>query len=614
MRMLLIHADSFAYKVKSKAVAEPEEGVREGSGASMKEVLVAFCTVEKGDEKNPELVASKAAREISEVATKVGAKNVMIYPYAHLSSDLGSKAAAIPILESLEARVKAEGFNVHRSPFGWYKSFSLSCKGHPLSELSRSITVEEERAPAPLKTEYAIMDEEGKLYPPEEYPYKRGEAEFKALVMKEALKRELPGGRPRFLEYCSKFGIEWEPYSDVGHMRYEPDGDLIFELIGEYAWQVANSLGIPIFRVRGTNMFNLAEAPVREHAKLFGEKLYEVEADGRALVLRYAACHQQFSMVKDWIVSYKQVPFGTFELADSYRLERSGELLLCFRVRKLHMPDLHVYCRDLENAKEISLKIHKKIYEEIRKLGREYASIYNVTRRFFEENKDFFLKLIEVEKKPVLINFVPEGRFYWVINVEYTIIDELNRPREIATFQIDVGNSKRFGIHYVDEEGRKVYPPIIHTALIGTVERYLFTLLDCALRKERQGLKPSLPLWLAPIQVRLIPVSPNYTPTALKVAESLRSSKVRADVDDREESVPKRVRHAEREWIPYILVVGEEEARTGRFRVRVREEGKQKFMSLRELIEEIQRETEGYPYKPLNMPILLSKRPIYKKL
>jgi len=610
MRMLLIHADEFSYEVKSKAIPEPEEP--KNLKASVKNALVAFCTIEKDDEKNPEVIAFKAAENIIDVFNKVKAENIVVYPYAHLSSDLASKEVAIPILEKIEEKIKEEGFKVYRSPFGWYKSFNLNCKGHPLSELSRSITIEKEEVATEIKTEYAIMDLEGNLHNPLEYNYKPEEIDFKALVEKEALKKELAGGKPKFLDYCSKFGIEWEPYSDIGHMRYGPEGTLIFDLISEYAWQIANSLEIPIFNVKGTNMFNVAEPPVKEHAKLFGEKLYEIKADGKTLILRYAACHQQFAMVKDWIISHKQMPFGTFEVADSYRLEKSGELLLCFRVRKLHMPDLHIYCKDLENAKEISLKIHKKIYEEIRKIGREYVSIYNITKKFFEENKSFLLKLLSIEKKPVLINFVPEGRFYWVINVEYTIIDELNRPREIATFQIDIGNAKRFGIYYIDEKGEKIYPPIIHTALIGTVERYLFALLDSASKKEAKGLKPSLPLWLSPIQVRIIPINQSYLSNALALAEKLKSALIRVDIDDREDTVSKKVLLAEKEWIPYILVIGEKEVKTGKLTVRIREEEKQKTMLIEDLINEIKSKTEGYPFKPSTLPMLLSKKPIYK--
>ncbi|MEM4246468.1 MAG: threonine--tRNA ligase, partial [Candidatus Bathyarchaeia archaeon] len=558
-------------------------------------------------------VIRNAVAEIKSVAGKVGAGRVVIYPYAHLSSSLADKDVALTILSGIEEGLSGEKMEVHRSPFGWYKSFKLECKGHPLSELSRTIKaedVEEERAA--LKTVYMVLDLEGNLHDPEAYQPKAGEAEFAALVEKEALKRGLEGGRPRFLEVCRKFGVEWEPYSDIGHMRYGPEATLMFDLISDFAWAVVKSLGVPVFQIRGTNMFNLSERPVKEHAKLFGDKLYEVDVDDRSLVLRYAACHQQFSSVKDWSISYRHLPFGTFEVADSYRLEQSGELLLCFRVRKLHMPDLHIYCKDQNEAIEVSLALHKKIYEEIRRLGREYVSIYNTTESFFRGNKEFFMKLLEVEQKPVLLNFVPEGVYYWVINVEYTIIDDLDRPREIATFQIDMGNAERFNISYVDEKGERRYPPIIHTAIIGTVERYLFTLFDSAVKMEKRGEKPMLPLWLAPTQVRVIPVSKEYLSHALRVCDKLTYSSVRSDVDDRETTLSKRVREAEVNWIPYTIVIGEREAGRDLLPVRVRGEKGTREMTLDELVEEVHRRTEGYPFRHIQFPSRLSLKPIYK--
>jgi len=612
MRMLLIHADYFNYKVKEKAIEEPEEINERNKAGEQKEVLVVFCTVEGIDEKDPKQVSINATKSIEEVAEMVKTKSIFLYPYAHLSKDLASKETAILILKTIEEFLTKKGFNVKRSPFGWYKSFTISCKGHPISELSRTILPEKIEEKEPIKTKYMIMDLNGKLYNPGEYEYKETEEDFKALVEKEALKKGLEGGKPKFLEYCKKFGIEWESYSDLGHMRYGPEASLIFDLISEYSWKVATSLGIPIFQVRGTNMFDLSVKAVKEHAELFGSRLYEVKVDEKNFVLRYAACHQQFSAVKNWSLSYKNLPFGTFEVADSYRLEQSGELLLCFRVRKLHMPDLHVYCKDIDEAKEVSIKIHKKIYEEIKKLGRDYVSIYNTTESFFNNNKEYFLDLIKVENKPILLNFVPENTYYWVINVEYTIIDELKRPREIATFQIDVGNSKRFGISYIDKNAQRKFPPIIHTALLGTIERYLFTIFDCAAKLENEGKKPSLPLWLSPIQVRIIPVSNKYIDYALGLAEKLEKMSIRVDVDDREETLQKRIRDAEINWIPYIIVIGEKELNMNKFPVRIREINAQKTMSIEEIGNEIKSKTLGYPFKPLTLPKLVSMRPLYK--
>jgi threonyl-tRNA synthetase len=95
--------------------------------------------------------------------------------------------------------------------------------------------------------------------------------------------------------------------------------------------------------------------------------MYVVNSEDRQLVLRYAACFQQFAMIKDWQLSYKNFPFGAFEVADSYRFEQSGELLLGFRLRKFLMPDLHIFCKDIEEAKQQFLVLHEKIHSEMEK-------------------------------------------------------------------------------------------------------------------------------------------------------------------------------------------------------------------------------------------------------
>ncbi|MCJ7505668.1 threonine--tRNA ligase, partial [Candidatus Bathyarchaeota archaeon] len=605
--------DHFEYRVLEKAIDRLEQVSDSEKTATTENALVSFCTVEKADEKNPKNVARNAVNSIQEVADWVKTKRIVIYPYAHLSSSLASRDIAIQILKSIETDLALKEYNVTRSPFGWYKSFKIECKGHPLSELSRSITSEgEPPKESQVKVEYAILDLDGQVYDPKTYVFKPGEDDLKMLVEKEAFKTGLIGGKPRFLDYCRKFGLEWEPYSDVGHMRYEPEANVMFELVADYSWTVANSLDMPIFAVRGTNMFDLSVKPVKEHAELFGARLYQVNIDEKSYVLRYAACHQQFAMLKDWAISYRHLPFGTFEVADSYRLEQSGELLLCFRVRKLHMPDLHIFCRDVEEAKIAAMKTHRKIYEEIGKLGRDYVSIYNTTKSFYEQNKVFFEELLAVERKPVLLSFVPESVYYWVINVEYTIIDELGRPREIATFQIDIGNAKRFDISYTDTDGRKQHPPVIHTALIGTVERYIFAALDTAVKLEKDGKVPRLPLWLTPVQVRLIPVNSSLIQYANNLMSEIEEANIRVDLDDRSESLAKRIRDAEMNWVPYIAVIGQKEVETRLLNVRKRETGEQTSVSTVDMIREIAERTKGYPHTRLKMPRLLSQRPVYK--
>jgi threonyl-tRNA synthetase len=540
----------------------------------------------------------------------------MVYPYAHLSTNLASREPAISILKALEEKLAQKGYEVSRSPFGWYKSFTITAKGHPLSELSRTITVDtkaRQAAPA-IKTEYAIMDQKGNLHSPEEFVFGPHDAEFKSLVEKEALKKGLTGGEPHFLDYARRFGIEWESFADVGHMRFGPEANLIMDLLAEYAGQVIRRIGIPILNVKGTNMFDVAIKPIKEHLQLFGSRAYEVKVDERTFVLRYAACFQQFSMVKDWTLSYKTLPFGTFEVADSYRMEQSGELLLSFRLRKFLMPDLHIYLKTVAEAIRIGDKIHRTIYEEIRKLNREYVSLYNTTRSFFEANKNSFMELVKVEKKPILLNFVPEGLYYWVLNVEYNIIDDLDRPREIGTFQIDIGNAKRFGIAYTDEKGEKQFPVIIHTAVIGGLERYLFTLLDSAVRLERQSKKPMLPVWISPVQVRIVPIAKQFVKQGMVLLETLEKAGIRVDLDDRDDTMQSKVRDAELSWIPYTIIYGEKEIESKELSIRSRADAKESKVAAPAFLKKIKAEIEGYPTESLTYPTLLSQRPGYKRM
>ena len=615
LRLLLIHADKFEYESKEKAVKEPEPIQDQAKKGGLQDGLVVFTTVEKGDEASPENTATNAAASIEEVLGWLKTRRVMIYPYAHLSTDLAGREPAISTLKILEVKLSEKGYEVSRAPFGWYKSFTISAKGHPLSELSRTITSQQQtrQVSAPIKSEYMVMDEKGELHSPETFRYGPEMKEFESLVEKEALKKGLTGGEPRYLEYARRFGLEWESYADLGQMRFGPESDMIIQLLSDYANQVIRRIGIPILNVRGTNMFDVNVRPIKEHLQLFGSRAYELDVDERTFVLRYAACFQQFSMVKDWTLSYRTLPFGTFEVADSYRMEQSGELLLSFRLRKFLMPDLHIYLKNLSEAIDVGRKVHDTIYEEIRKIHREYVSIHNTTRSFFQQNKDLFVEMARVEKKPLLLNFVPEGHYYWVLNVEYNIIDDLDRPREIGTFQIDVGNAQRFDIHYANEKGEREYPVIIHTAVIGGLERYLFALLDSAVQMERQGKKPMLPVWVSPVHARVIPLSKQLVKDGMLILEKLEEAGIRADLDDRDDTLQSRIRDAELSWVPYIVVFGERELKSEKLSVRTREDSKEIKTSLPELISRIKSETQGYPSGALTYPKLMSQRPGYKK-
>ncbi len=607
MRILQLHSDFIKYKPIRKEIELAEDA--EKAEITLKDIVVLFASVEVGDNEN---VAKRAIKEVKLSLDKLKANRVLIYPYAHLSNSLAQPMEALSILRTMERLAKEEGIETYRTPFGWCKQFSISTKGHPLAEQSKIILPEktkekEKRMPSWKipKPEYLILTVDGRVALPEEYRFENDELDLKILVNKEVFKKETSGGEPRILRVLKKVGFEWEPNSDIGHMRYGPKASLMVDLVGDYAWESVKELGIPSFSIKGTNLFNVNLPAIKEHSILFGERQYIVPVDNHQYVLRYAACFQQFSMLADWSITYKQIPLGMFEIADSYRLERSGECLLGFRLRRFYMPDYHVLCKEIEQAKEITLSIHRKIHEKAKELGNQYVSLYNLTQSFFDDNRDFMKELIKADGKPALLHFVPEKKYYWVINVEYHITDELKRSREIATVQIDIGNAKRFGIEYTNDKNKQVHPLILHTAVLGGVERYIYMVLDTALKQQR----PSIPLWLAPIQIRIIPISDKFQKDAEQVADKLEQCSIRVDIDDRPMTLPKKIREAETEWINYILVIGKKEIDSGIIPVRDRGTGKIEPMALSQLIENITLATKSKPYRKSTLPRFLSKRP-----
>jgi threonyl-tRNA synthetase len=615
MKILSIHSDFVEFAPVSKAIPSAEEA--EKGLTKIKDCLVIFSSIEKSDEKNWQEIARKAVSEIEDIAKQVKENRIVLYPFVHLSSTPSSPDVALKVLKEAEKLLKEGKYEVYRAPFGWYKAFDIKCKGHPLSELSREIKLvdskKEQRQKEAGKKEFKILALDGKLVDPNDYKYKPNEKNFKIMVEKEALGKEAKGSgsEPRYIKFAKKFQMDWEPMSDSGHMRYGPEGTLILDLAGDYSLSIVKSLGLPIYHVKGTNMFNMKEKAVGEHAELFGDRLYQLDVEGSQYVMRYAACFQQFAMIKDWVISYKNMPFGAFEVADSYRLEQSGELVLLFRVRKFQMPDCHVFCRDMEEAKKWFSEINDKIFDEAHKIEQDYEMLINLTsHEFFEENKDFFIGLLKSKKKPALLCFYPPGKdYYWKVNIEHNIIDALDRVREIGTVQIDVGNAQRFGISYTDEKGQKQHPIILHTAVIGGLERYLYSIFDRAVKNELAKKAPSLPLWLSPTQVRIIPLSRDQLEYCKKLSEKFEG--IRADVDDYDDTLGKKIRNAELDWVPYVAVVGKKEIDSGKLTVRIRESGEQKQMDIDSLLKEIKSKTRGYPYRELSLPRLLSKRPIF---
>jgi len=192
-------------------------------------------------------------------------------------------------------------------------------------------------------------------------------------------------------------------------------------------------------------------------------------------------------------------------------------------------------------------------------------------------------------------------------------VDDQEKAACLATIQIDVENAERFDIKYIGDDGKEKRPLILHTSPSGSIERILYGVLEQANKDKKKGKKPNLPLWMAPVQVRLLPVDEELIEYCMELGKDLDISGVRYEIDDRQMTLGKKIRSAEKLWTPYICVVGEKEKASGNLAVRRRVAKDQVDLSLSDLVKEIKEKTGFAPYQQLLQPSLISKQPIFSR-
>ncbi|MDO5852195.1 MAG: threonine--tRNA ligase [Methanobacteriaceae archaeon] len=606
MRTLIIHSDYLRYKTRSKTkIAEDITDDQRVGGVD--NALISFIAVEKEDEKDPELIIEKAVKEILKLQNKVNADNIVVYPYAHLSSSLGSPDVAKKILIGIEKQIEENSENVLRVPFGWYKSFEMACKGHPLSELSRTITVEDEEDDSEekesLPSKLYILDQ-GELYDVNEYNYK--EKTLKQLVDHEEGKTHDTGKQPPHVKLMKEKGIsDYEPAADVGHLRWYPKGKLIRDLLADYVYELTTTRGA--MPVETPIMYDLANPAIKEHAAKFGERQYRLQTKHKELMLRFACCFGAFRILADSFITKKNLPVGLYELSTySFRYEKKGEVVGLKRLRGFTMPDFHSVCEDMDGALKTFEDQVEMCSQTEKDLEVHYEIAFRATEDFYEEHKEWMYKVADSLNKPVLLELLPERKHYWVAKMDYAAIDDLGRPIENPTVQIDVESAERFDISYIDEEEKQARPTILHCSPTGSIERVICSLLEKT--STDKGSKPSLPLWLSPTQVRIIPVTDKHEDHAFEVAEAIQSCDIRVDVDDTNERIGKKIRNAGKEWVPYTIVIGDKEIENNSITVNKRIDDSKVEMTITDLVNEIQDITGDMPFRKLPLPDRVSKR------
>tara|TARA_Y100000590_G_scaffold122564_1_gene140321 strand:+ start:11294 stop:13144 length:1851 start_codon:yes stop_codon:yes gene_type:complete len=613
MRILQLHCDNITYEPIKKEIQSAED--IQPVSVSIDEVVVCFVAVESADNED---VANNAILQIKESMKKIGCNKLLLYPYAHLSSDLAAPSTALSLLKSMESQ--SPELEVSRAPFGWTKSYNVKVKGHPLAESSKVISSGEKNektstaleSESKIKSYWYILSPDGTMQEFEKFNFSKHK-KLEKLAKYESAKKRSADEPPPHVALMKKLAIaDYESASDHGNMRYFPNGRLIKSLLEQYVTNRVKDYGG--YEVETPIMYDSHHPSMESYFNRFPARQYNIDADGKKLFLRFAACFGQFLMAHDFQMSYKNLPYKLYELTRySFRREQSGELVGLRRLRAFTMPDCHAFCKDISQAVEEFRKrfdLSQSVLENIGIVKDDYEMAIRFTEDFYNENKQFILEMVKKLDKPVLVEMWKERFFYFVLKWEFNYIDNIGKASALSTDQIDVENGERYGIEFVDENNSTINPVILHNSPSGAIERVMYALLEKSAKDAHEGRKPMFPLWLAPTQVRIIPLKDEFLDYSQDLFEKLKSQNIRVDIDDRNESIGKRIRESEKEWIRYVLVIGEKEVSSENLSVRDRTQNNVREISFDNFITEINKQNKGKPNSTLNLPPLLSKRPI----
>ena len=438
------------------------------------------------------------------------------------------------------------------------------------------------------------------------------ETPFGCLVRKELGEQASAGGEPVHVELMrSKELVDYEPVSDVGHLRWMPRGKLIRDLLADYVL----AAGPPLrgdARSRPRSCTTLRDRAIYEHADKFGERQYRFKSGNRNMMLRFAACFGMFSIMRDMHISPNTLPMKMYELSTySFRHEQKGEVIGLKRLRAFTMPDMHILCTDMPEALTCFEEQLAMGWKTGKDFGTDLVGVFRCTRDFYTEHEDWVKKIVadsgrpDADRDPLrpgpLLGRQGRPRGNRRAGPADREPDGPDRCRELDT------------VRYQVPPGRNGSPPA-NPPLLTDRQRGTGDLRHP--REHRPEEVPMLPTWLSPTQVRVVPVAERHLPFAEEIAERLNQAFIRTDLDDRDESVGKKVREAGMDWVPYVIVVGDAEVESGKLTVTIRKEShKDKphkvTLSEQEVIAVIRQDIGGMPFRPLYTPRKLSKKARY---
>ncbi len=405
------------------------------------------------------------------------------------------------------------------------------------------------------------------------------------LLLEEAKKRD-----------HRKLGKELGIYTmddDVGPglPLWMPNGTIIIEELERLAKETEEAAGYK--RVVTPHIAKESMYITSGHLPYYQDSMFPpMELDGTKYYLKAMNCPHHHKIFDAEPKSYKDMPLRLAEYGTCYRYEQSGELFGLMRVRCLHMNDAHIYCTKAQFAQEfravndmylkyfnifgIDKYVMRLSLHDPAKLGQKYI---NEPELWLETEE--MVRQVLIETGTPFVEVQDEGAFYGP-KIDVQIWSIIGREFTLATNQVDFAQGKRFNLSFTNKDNEPETPLIIHRAPLGTHERFIGFLLEHYAGK--------FPVWLAPLQAKILPISDKFMPYAQEVLSELRKAGVRAEIDDRNEKIGKKIRDTELMKVPYMLVIGEKEMTEGQLSIRRQGKGDLGMMDKTAFISQIHQE------------------------
>jgi threonyl-tRNA synthetase len=580
MRLLFVHADRFAFEARDPTDETADAGTAAAAG-SREGCVVVFVTVETADETAVDRAVAGARAEIEDVADQLRTTTLVLYPSTHLGGSIAAPDCTADALQALAASLRGD-YDVLRAPSGQYRSFELAAKGHPHAERSRQVTVGKDRTAADSDgtqpsdrehSEWAVAFPGGDVRP-------AGEAVGR---VDPAMQTLVDGGsdpdtRNRYPDAARESGLVADT-GDRGTTRPQltPRGTFVRDSLVEYVREQALSAGaVPV----DTPGLVAPGATVRSGAR-----------PGLLSFLGDLGLDRD-----DLPVSVYQQAIDTVRPDDASGVDHADLAGGQRRIESRTVPELWTIAADRESARETFVEQAQLARRLTGTLALDPCYRLRVSGEFQERNGAWIERLAGALDGPVLVERRPEGSA--PVELAFVTIGRQGRQIETASIRLDVESAARFDVG-TDGDGT---PSVVRCAPIGAVERAIAALTVRGGERD----PPRLPVWLAPTQVRLVPLDPGERCDDL--ADELDTAGVRVDVDDRETTVGDRLDRAGADWVPYYAAVGRSERASGTLGVTVRSERTEVELSVEELCDRVRTATERQSQKRSYLPRYLSEQ------